>query len=615
MGALEIRMSSQNLKPLGSFRMPELDTGAARMWDAQARAAQAAAQAIHTAGMAKVDGIARRGQIVANTLGNLGKLAMDLYNRENERVADEAYLELKRQTQAELYGDENGKVGRFNEKPDDMMKWMQDLRQWNDTTVENLSKDMSSAQRRLFTRKIADQQLGLQTSAAQHAARYTQERERTTARAISADAMQTAALQFGNPELRDPAIAKYIAAKEREFEVNGVPETARKPLMRTAMRDLLTKGWDNQIVTWSAASAANGDPKAVEAEWKAHREAAKNANYSLVCPSMKAYMPDGLTDAEKAMYEKRIDAAAKQAVGLAYQRQHEETKAATDAAHRAVVDLYASKDMPDLDPNDPNSVRAHYGYLSLGLARIGTDPNLLARNPSMSRSLVEAANNLETQIAVKTAGNADADVDATYQADYNPDTFGYVVGGRFHTMTTGEAIQRATDAFNRHEISAKRYKECMISCTKHMNADDQAFLDAACEAVEMMCPGALSHDRNGDFSVRLSGIPSGKRKKGAAASTGITRVIEEDGGVMWFDKTEDVTYAQFAKALGYFRKQILRDEKAGKRKSDEEYLSKFRELVKPTVEAWNKQKLDDTLMMIDSSFRAGEDWMERIRIK
>ena len=78
MGALEIRMSSQNLKPLGNFRMPELDTGAAKMWDAQARAAERAAAAARTAGMAEVEGISRRGRIVADTLGHLGKRSVEI---------------------------------------------------------------------------------------------------------------------------------------------------------------------------------------------------------------------------------------------------------------------------------------------------------------------------------------------------------------------------------------------------------------------------------------------------------------------------------------------------------------------------------------------------------
>lgn len=294
MGALEIRQAKENLRPLGSFRMPELNNGAERAWDAQAAAAMKAADAARTAGMATVQGISRRGQIVADTLQGLGKLAFDFAERENDRIAKEGVLELQRRTNEEMYGNGQDKAGRLNENIGDVGAWVKSVKDWNEATVQDVEKDMSGVQKRIFRERIANQQLGLQTTVAQHAARTSLKKQVTTAEAWSAEKLGVAASSFGNPATRDACVKAYVDAKMDELEVKGVPEEARPALMRLAMRDLLSKGWETAIAGWSAELAnnpeVNEDPVAVRKAFEAKAAEAEKVGFIVKDPNVSYWL-------------------------------------------------------------------------------------------------------------------------------------------------------------------------------------------------------------------------------------------------------------------------------------------------------------------------------------
>lgn len=275
MGALEIRMSSQNLKPLGNFRMPELDTGAAKMWDAQARAAERAAAAARTAGMAEVEGISRRGRIVADTLGHLGKLAMELFNRENERIATNAILASEQERNAFMFGDGTpDNPGQFNVEFDanGAENWLAGLKAENERRTEKYTKDLNAPQRRMYEEAMAKKEVEWQLRIGSHAAKKTLAYQITTAQADTKSALDEACAKFAIPEARDGAIADYYEKVKKEFDTRGLPESQRELFFRGATDNLLQAMPQYTFKKWMAETAASDDPDAVRKAWAEHRK-------------------------------------------------------------------------------------------------------------------------------------------------------------------------------------------------------------------------------------------------------------------------------------------------------------------------------------------------------
>ena len=273
MGMLEIRRSSARLDSLGSFRMPELDNGSARAFAAQAEAAKSAAAAARVAGQATVEGISRRGQIVARTLHDLGKMAVELANRENERIATDAVLASENDRNRYMTGDgtpENpgqfnvraGKDGEWHAE-----EWLSDIKKAAERRRETFTKNLNGPQRRMYDAMVAKRDVDWNARIFAHAAKVTMEAEAATAIAALSQAKEDAISKFSNPAMRDRAIEEMYEAKGRELDVRQVPEGLRAAEYKALTEDYLVNLAKTKFAAWQNETFDNADPDAVSAAW------------------------------------------------------------------------------------------------------------------------------------------------------------------------------------------------------------------------------------------------------------------------------------------------------------------------------------------------------------
>lgn len=318
MGALEIRRASENLKPIGSFRMPELDTGASKAFTAQANAAKAAADAARVVGSATIHGIMDRGRIVSRTLGHLGEIAMDVFNRENERVADEKFVEKSGWWDLEMNGDGTAEhPGRFNQPVDDVKEWLKGIKDANREADERIMKDMSAAQREIYRRKIARTELSWQGRIGQHAAKVTLGNQVAKAKEASDVCLYKAAESFtgGNPIERDAAIMEAFEAYGHFLDAQAIPKEQQEVAMRPYAVQLISSGLDARIRNLRAQTANCDDAGAVSADWKDQIKAWEEAGFVPDNAQLKAYIgKDGLTEAETTMLRDKLEEAHVKAV-------------------------------------------------------------------------------------------------------------------------------------------------------------------------------------------------------------------------------------------------------------------------------------------------------------
>ena len=317
MGTLEIRQSSASVRPLGSFRMPELDNGASSGFEAQARAAQAAANAARVAGEATVHGIARRGQIVANTLEGLGKLALEFADRENQRVATNAILAKRQDRNRYMYGDGTAEnPGQFNAQFDDARVWLDGLREENVRMDEHYEKDLNSAQRRIYREAMAKDEVEWQLRIGSHAAKRTLRAQTDTAVAVAANAKDEAIRNFTDPAFRDAKVHEYFAALEREYDVRSLSEGERALERKNAAEDFCTTLATRTFQKWAEKTSGNADPEAVKAEWEKMRKTLLDLDGEV--PANReirdALGSDALDEAHRTLLARRFEEARDRAV-------------------------------------------------------------------------------------------------------------------------------------------------------------------------------------------------------------------------------------------------------------------------------------------------------------
>ena len=339
MGALEIRRASENLKPIGSFRMPELDTGASKAFTAQANAAKAAADAARVVGSATIHGIMDRGRIVSRTLGHLGEIAMEVFNRENERVADEKFVEKSGWWDLEMNGDGTAEhPGRFNQPVDDVKEWLKGIKDANREADERIMKDMSAAQREIYRRKIARTELSWQGRIGQHAAKVTLGNQVAKAKEASDVCLYKAAESFtgGNPIERDAAIMEAFEAYGHFLDAQAIPKEQQELAMRPYAVQLVSSGLDARIRNLHARTADCDDAGAVSADWTDQIKAFEAAGFVPDNAQLKAYIgKDGLTEAETTMLRDKLEEAHVKAVRQAealYKRNASEVGSKYDQA-------------------------------------------------------------------------------------------------------------------------------------------------------------------------------------------------------------------------------------------------------------------------------------------
>lgn len=284
MGMLEIRRSSERLDRLGSFRMPELDNGSARAFAAQAEAAKSAAAAARVAGSAEVEGIHRRGQIVARTLGDLGRMAIELANRENERIATNAVLLSENDRNLYMMGNGTPEYpGQFNVKKGKdgewhAEEWLNDIKKAAELRRKKYTANLNGPQRRIYDEMVAKHNVAWNARIFAHAAKMTLDSQITTVTAALGKAKEAAIDNFDVPSARERSIQAMYEAKEREMNVRQVPESLRAVEMKALTEEFLVNFAKTKFTAWENATAGVADPEAVTEDWNKKAEELKALN-------------------------------------------------------------------------------------------------------------------------------------------------------------------------------------------------------------------------------------------------------------------------------------------------------------------------------------------------
>lgn len=378
MGTLEIRPSSERLRDIGQFRMPELDTGAAHFHEAQARAALSAASAAATAGRAAIAGITRRGQVVNETLQHLGRLALDFAEQEDRRIATDAVLAKRRERNLYMYGDGTDEnPGQFNLPFDRAEKWIRGLKDENDRMDAAHTKDMNARQRRLYREAMARDEAEWQLRIGSHAARRSLQMETASAVAATAEARDHAIAAFSDPTFRDKAIREFYDAKEHELDVRLVPEGARKAEMRKATEDLLLTLARQKFTEWGNETYDNGDPSEVERLWTERGKILESLNGKVPTNELirRHLGGDTLDEARRELLTKKFNEARTAAIGRSYALRRENWDKARSESVSAELELHKAR-----PPEEPKEREAYF-------AKMASDYGKLAENTALEPSV------------------------------------------------------------------------------------------------------------------------------------------------------------------------------------------------------------------------------------
>lgn len=334
MGKLEIRRAKERLDNLGSFRMPELDNGSAKAFAAISDTARSAANAAGIRGRAAMEGISRRGQIVARTLGDLGRMAVELANRENERIATNAVLASENDRNRYMTGDgtpeypgqlniRQGKDGEWHAD-----EWLNDIKEAAEKRREQFTKDLNGPQKRLYDEMVAKRDVAWNARIFAHAAKTTLDAEIATATAAVAQAKEKAIGDFDVLAARNGSINEMYEAKERELDVRQVPESLRAAEMKALTEDFLVNFAKTKFTEWENATFDNADPEAVADAWDEKSEQLDAIGGKVIDnETVRRYLgSDSLDDARRELLTEKFNEARSSAIGRAYALQRQEER-------------------------------------------------------------------------------------------------------------------------------------------------------------------------------------------------------------------------------------------------------------------------------------------------
>ena len=420
MGKLEIRRATERLDNLGGFRMPELDNGSARAFAAQADAAKTAAAAAGIRGRAEMEGISRRGQIVARTLGDLGRMAVELANRENERIATNAVLASENDRNRYMTGDgtpeypgqlniRQGKDGEWHAE-----EWLNDIKEAAEKRREQFTKDLNGPQKRIYDEMVAKRDLAWNARIFAHAAKTTLDAEIATATAAVAQAKEKAIGDFDVLAARNGSIEEMYAAKEKELDVRQVPESLRAAEMKALTEDFLVNFAKTKFTEWENATFDNADPEAVADAWDEKAKALEKMGGKVIDnETVRKYLgSDSLDDARRELLAKEFNAHKTAAVGRAYALRR---KMWDDARSESVRQELEFQKVPP--PEDPKERQAYFAQMAVDYGKLAENDAL---EPSVRLQYLKTAQALtEHEYSEKNAANrADAaQVQATIHAN------------------------------------------------------------------------------------------------------------------------------------------------------------------------------------------------------
>ena len=553
MGTLEIRQSSASVRPLGSFRMPELDNGASSGFEAQARAAQAAANAARVAGEATVHGIARRGQIVANTLEGLGKLALEFADRENQRVATNAILAKRQDRNRYMYGDGTAEnPGQFNAQFDDARVWLDGLREENVRMDEHYEKDLNSAQRRLYREAMAKDEVEWQLRIGSHAAKRTLRAQTDTAVAVAANAKDEAIRNFTDPAFRDAKVHEYFAALEREYDVRSLSEGERALERKNAAEDFCTTLATRTFQKWAEKTSGNADPEAVKAEWEKMRKTLLDLDGEV--PAIReirdALGSDALDEAHRTLLARRFEEARDRAVSASQTLKSQNQRKVQDDLVMREQSLF--KEPP---PEDEDGIVGGMTSKAMSYAKFADEAEAagLGRVALSYRRTADALREGAKDYRRTAARERQAENAALQKTVYETTASDFDLGGYYRDDGRGGLEWVEENAWERQERAAALYKGGKINYVQfnalmaktRPEVDDtfKAVRNHVLDTLTKLVPNAIKYNsRSQGFEVSPTAKVRGSTKT----------------QYKWASKngSEFVTYAQIVKAMNLTMLQV-----------------------------------------------------------
>lgn len=601
MGQLEIRRSSARLNNLGQFRMPELDNGSARAFEAQANAAKAAADAAGMKGRAEAAGLSRRGQIVNETLQHLGRLAIDLVNRENERVATNAFIENEKERNLFMTG--NGtpeNPGMMNQPFDNAATWLEQLKEENQRRLAARTKDMNPAQRRIFMDKVNAREIEWQKRIGERAAAQTMKNEVATAASDVEQAKGHAIAGFSDPTFRDKSIREFYDAKAHELDVRLVPEGARRTEMRKATEDLLLSLARQKFTEWGNETYDNGDPSEVERLWTERGKALESLNGKVPTNELiRQHLGGDTADkAHQALIAERFAEAKARAVARAHALQSQNWRDARQDSAAREIELLKSP-----VPEDENGKAAYYDLLSKDYAKLAENP-LLA--PQDRLSYLETSR----RIGATASRISSPDRDQEYGILLDNIKLGYIpsrIGdSESFVPYSPEQMKRDVDAmFNAGRLTVQQWSHLSgMANEKHRTAveDEQdeaasAFLNAILGKYAKMIPSAVKYhaDRNAfEFTPTQA-----TAKKGVGAET----PVPDGPSIVWGkdDDDEDATYGQLVQVANAV---LAQRRGTGTKMTTAQMMEQFDREFGPTARGRAARSAAEKINMLETASKA-----------
>lgn len=606
MGQLEIRRSSAQLNSLGQFRMPELDNGSGRVFEAQANAAKAAADAAGVKGRAAIAGITRRGQVVNETLQHLGRLAVDLFDRENERVATNAFIENEKERNLFMTGDgtpEN--PGMMNRPFDNAATWLGQLKEENERRLASRTKGMNAAQRRIFMDKVNAREVEWQKRIGEHAAAQTMKNEVATAANDVTQARDHAIAAFSDPTFRDKAIREFYDAKAHELDVRLVPEGARKAEMRKATEDLLLTLARQKFTEWGNETYDNGDPSEVERLWAERGKILESLNGKVPTNELirKHLGSDTADKAHQALVAERFDEARTRAVARAHMLQNKNWRdARLDSAAREIELLKSPV------PEDEGGKAAYYGQLSKDYAKLSENPLLAPQDRlsylETSRRINATASRLSSQDRDLEYGILLDNIRLGYRPSRTGDSESFV-------PYPPEQMKKDVDAmFNAGRLTVQQWSHLSGMANEKYRAGFEAeqdgaasaFLNAIIGKYAKMVPNAVKYhaDRNAFEFNPTRAKASGKR---GTVAVGAETPVPEGPSIVW-GKDDDDQVATYGQLIQVANAVLAQRRGTGTKMTAAQMMEQFDREFGPTARGRAARSAAEKINMLETASKA-----------
>lgn len=558
MGTLEIRRASAQVKGLGTPRMPELETGASAAWAARARAAQAAAEAARVRGHAAINGITARGRIVAQTARQLGDLAMDIFRRENERVASEALVERERWANLEMGGDgTEDHPGRFNERIDDAQAWLRDVGAAFEAHDEELRGGMTPAQRRIFDERARRDDVPWRKRICAHAAKATLDRQVAASDGLLQVRAEKAAAAFAahDGEELQGALDDWLGELENNCDLKLVPQEARGAVRHKAAFALVSAAEGRAVEKWLAQTAGETDPDAVAREWDGIIGSVEESDGRSLHdhPALQAALGgEGLAADERELLVGRLHAAKAKAVAGAASLRAEGWRKAEAAAREREIG-FLSRPIPQ----DAEGEEAYYRQMGSDYAGLARDLSLpedarlryakTAERLGFNEVAARAGRKAEAGRAEAAAAKEKAKEEAAALKEAQARNFerantdfdaGFCIGadGSPVELDSREKARRALALFADGRIDRKQWHALRVSEDRSWDAESRQMRAHVLDLARKAVPGALAYR---EAENRFEPEPQAKARAG-------------DGTGLKFrtaNGRKEATYAQLCRAL------------------------------------------------------------------